>query len=77
VDDVIAGVGTVNFDNRSFAINFELTLWFTSEQVIRDVEAMLTIDFSNARRTTPAEVAALPIYRRFIGQAARLLSPML
>ena len=30
VDDKIAGVGTVNFDNRSFRINFEITLWFTA-----------------------------------------------
>ncbi|MDR3472739.1 MAG: cardiolipin synthase [Devosia sp.] len=77
VDDRIAGVGTVNFDNRSFAINFELTLWFISRQMISDVEAMLTVDFANARRTAPEEVARIPFYRRFIGQAAKLLSPML
>ena len=29
MDDRIAGVGTVNFDNRSFRINFEVTMWFT------------------------------------------------
>jgi cardiolipin synthase len=77
VDDLIAGVGTVNFDNRSFAINFELTLWFTAEHMIRDVEAMLEIDFQNARRTTIDDVAAIPLYMRFVGQAAKLLSPVL
>jgi cardiolipin synthase len=77
VDDLIAGVGTVNFDNRSFAINFELTLWFTGQQMIADVEAMLTADFASARRTTQAEVAAIPFYKRFVGQAAKLLSPVL
>jgi cardiolipin synthase len=77
IDDEIAGVGTVNFDNRSFAINFELTLWFTSQQMISDIEAMLTIDFTNARQTTLEDVRALPLYRRFVGQAAKLLSPML
>jgi cardiolipin synthase len=77
IDDKIAGVGTVNFDNRSFAINFELTLWFTNAQMIADVEAMLTIDFSNARQTTRAEVASMPFYRRFVGQAIKLLSPVL
>ena len=77
VDDEIAGVGTVNFDNRSFAINFELTLWFTSREMILDVEAMLTIDFSNSRRTTTEDVANIPLPLRFLGQAAKLLSPML
>jgi cardiolipin synthase len=77
IDDEIAGVGTVNFDNRSFAINFELTLWFTSRQTIADVEAMLTIDFSNARQTPAEQVANIPFPVRFIGQAAKLLSPML
>jgi cardiolipin synthase A/B len=77
IDEKIAGVGTVNFDNRSFAINFELTLWFTHPQMIADVEAMLTIDVSNARRTSKQDVEAVPFYRRFVGQAAKLLSPML
>ena len=36
VDDRIAGVGTVNFDNRSFRINFEITMWFTHERMIAD-----------------------------------------
>jgi cardiolipin synthase len=77
VDDEITGVGTVNFDNRSFAINFELTLWFTAPQMISDVEAMLNIDFSNSRQTTAEDVARIPLYMRFVGQAAKLLSPML
>ncbi len=41
MDDRIAGVGTVNFDNRSFRINFEITLWFTHERTLIDVEKML------------------------------------
>jgi cardiolipin synthase len=77
VDEQIAGVGTVNFDNRSFAINFELTLWFTHPQMIADVEAMLTIDLSNSRLTTKEDVEAVPLYKRFLAQAAKLFSPML
>ncbi|HVW93402.1 MAG TPA: cardiolipin synthase [Devosia sp.] len=77
IDDAIAGLGTVNFDNRSFAINFELTLWFTGRQMIEDVEATLAVDFANSRRTTVEDVGKLPIVSRFVGQAAKLLSPML
>jgi len=77
VDDQIAGVGTVNFDNRSFAINFELTLWFTGPQMIADVAAMLEIDFTRARETTLADLAEQSLVSRFVGQAAKLLSPVL
>src|SRR5690606_14144740 len=34
MDDQIAPIGSVNFDNRSFAINFEITLWFADQQTI-------------------------------------------
>lgn len=77
VDDLIASVGTVNFDNRSFAINFELTLWFTGRQMIDDVERMLVDDFADAHMTTVEEVNATPVYKRFVGQAAKLFSPIL
>ena len=53
VDDRIAGVGTVNFDNRSFRINFEITMWFTHERMIDDVEKMLRRDFSDAKKMGP------------------------
>lgn len=77
VDDAIAGVGTVNFDNRSFNINFELTLWFTGPRMIADVEAMLEIDFTRARKTTAGDLARRSFMTRFVGQAAKLFSPIL
>jgi cardiolipin synthase len=77
VDDRIAGVGTVNFDNRSFRINFEITLWFTHPDMIRDVDRMLEEDFSNAvMLTTQARDKETPAMR-FLSEAARLLSPVL
>jgi cardiolipin synthase len=77
MDDRIAGVGTVNFDNRSFNINFEVTLWFTHQQMIGDVTGMLETDFGLSRKMTVEEVAKEPFVKRFIGQAAKLLSPIL
>jgi len=77
VDDDIAGIGTVNFDNRSFNINFELTLWFTHSQMIADVEKMLENDFLSSRLTRSADVQGENAAMRFIGQAAKLLSPIL
>lgn len=77
MDDDIAGVGTVNFDNRSFSINFEVTLWFAGGPMIEDVSRMLEADFAQSSRFTPREREAIPMWRRFVSEAARLLSPIL
>ena len=77
VDDKIAGVGTVNFDNRSFRINFEITLWFTHEKMIAEVNAMLEEDFLGSVLLTTQERASQSLAMRFMSEAARLLSPVL
>lgn len=77
MDDQIATIGSVNFDNRSFAINFEITMWFTDRRTIDAVEAMLTDDFTCCREVTIDEVKARSWSMRFLTQAARLLSPVL
>lgn len=77
MDDRIAAVGSVNFDNRSFAINFEMTVWMPNRQVVDAVEAMLLADFANCKRVTKEQVARRNPIARFISQAARLFSPIL
>jgi len=77
MDDQIATVGSVNFDNRSFAINFEITLWFTDEKTIAAVEAMLLEDFKACRQISTAEVETRPLPLYLMTQAARLISPVL
>lgn len=77
VDHQIATIGSVNFDNRSFAINFEITLWFTDQKMIDDVEAMLVADFKICREVSLEEVKSRSLPMRFLTQAARLLSPVL
>jgi cardiolipin synthase len=77
MDDRICTVGSVNFDNRSFAINFEMTVWMTDPQVISNVEKMLETDFTHCRKVTPDEVQKRNPFARFIANAGRLLSPIL
>ncbi|NRG19063.1 cardiolipin synthase [Rhizobiales bacterium] len=77
VDDEIASVGTVNFDNRSFRINFEITLWFTGDTTISAIEKMLEADFKGSIEE-PRNVLSTRSYAfRFAAQAARLFSPIL
>ena len=77
MDDRIVSVGSVNFDNRSFAINFEITLWFADEQTITAVEQMLLEDFKKCRLVEIEEVKNRSPWMRFLTQAARLFSPVL
>ncbi|WP_375450301.1 cardiolipin synthase [uncultured Devosia sp.] len=77
MDDKITSVGSANFDNRSFSINFEITLWFTDPKTINAVETMLLDDFKNCREVALDEVKSRPLLMRFATQAARLLSPVL
>ncbi|MTH96677.1 cardiolipin synthase [Roseibium sp. RKSG952] len=77
VDDELASIGTVNFDNRSFRINFEITLWFTHKRMIDQVADMLETDFANARQTRPDDLTNRSYAFRVLASGAQLLSPIL
>jgi cardiolipin synthase len=77
MDDEIASIGSVNFDNRSFAINFEITMWFADKATIEKVDDMLERDFALCREVTINEVNNRSLILRFLTQAAKLLSPLL
>jgi cardiolipin synthase len=77
MDDRIAAIGSTNFDNRSFAINFEITLWFPHPDTVKAVEQMLNADFANCRKVSINEVTGRSLFWRFITQGARLFSPLL
>lgn len=77
VDDELASIGTVNFDNRSFRINFEITLWFTHKRMIDKVEKMLETDFANAVETSADDLKNRNYAFRVVSQAAQLFSPVL
>ena len=48
VDDEVASVGTANFDNRSFRLNFEVTALIVDEAFATEMEAMFEQDFAHA-----------------------------
>lgn len=77
MDDRITSVGSVNFDNRSFAINFEMTVWMTDKTMIENVEHMLETDFTHCRKVTREEVQKRNPFASFIANAGRLFSPIL
>ena len=56
IDSKTATVGTANFDNRSFRLNFEVTAIIVDAQFGQQMEAMFEQDFAHA---VPIEVDAI------------------
>lgn len=77
VDDVGAGVGTVNLDNRSFRLNFEVTALVVDQTFAAEVEAMFEQDFARARQMQLADLDALSLWYRIGARAAYLFAPLL
>ena len=77
VDDDYAAVGTANFDNRSFRLNFEVTLLAHDAAFCGDVEAMLRADFARSTRLTEADLHAKSFPFRLAARGTRLLAPVL
>jgi cardiolipin synthase len=77
VDDTLAGVSTANLDNRSFRLNFEITLLFADSKFAGDVEAMLQQDFACCRQLTMEEINQRPWWFKLATKVARLFSPIL
>jgi cardiolipin synthase len=76
VDEDIATVGTANFDNRSFRINFEITLLFTDRGFASEVEAMLMEDFSRCREVGTKDYKEKPVWYQLTARLARLFAPI-
>lgn len=83
MDDRIAGVGTANFDNRSFRLNFEITLLVDDRDFAAQVDQMLRADMRRCREVTEhdIDIDKMPFPKRFwfpLAMAvARLFAPLL
>ncbi len=77
IDDVAASVGSANLDNRSFRLNFELTVLTVDPRFAAQVEAMLTEDFAHAVRIERGGYRRTAAWKRVAMHVARLLSPIL
>jgi cardiolipin synthase len=77
IDRCLGGVGTVNLDNRSFFLNFEVTVWLTATATLDRLEDMLTADLAIARRVDIAEYETKSLGFKLGARIARLLTPIL
>ena len=77
VDDTVAAVGTANFDNRSFRLNFEITALVASAEFASQVERMFEDDFADSRLMEAGELDAKPYWFKVAVRVARLAAPVL
>jgi cardiolipin synthase len=75
VDADTCVLGSSNFDNRSFRLNFELCVLFEDAGVGADLEAVLARDLAAASEVRGQR--RLPFWPRLAEASARLLSPLL
>ena len=77
VDNNLSVVGTANLDNRSFRLNFELSVLVNDEGFATQVEHMLEDDFNYCHEVAREEVTSKNLLNRVAIAGSRLLSPIL
>lgn len=77
VDDAGAGVGTVNLNNRSFRLDFEVTAIALDENFSSEVEAMFQADFDRSRQMQRSDVDDQPLWFRATSRGVYLFAPIL
>ena len=75
-DDLISAIGTANFDNRSFRLNFEITSIMANKEIAQQIETMLMDDLENSVEMEPDALASKPFWFRLAANLARLTAPI-
>ena len=77
IDEVVSLIGTANFDNRSFRLNFEITAAVIDREFAKEVAAMFETDFARSRLMQAGEYRDKPAWFRFAVRLSRLAAPVL
>ncbi len=77
IDDSISAIGSVNFDNRSFRLNFEATSVLCNQAFTEKVASMLSNDMASSRDVSAERFEDLPWWLRLAAKFARLFAPVL
>jgi cardiolipin synthase len=76
IDDEVATIGTANFDNRSFRLNFEITAAISEPKFVAEVERMFENDFQHSRLMEEGELDRKPWWFKVGVALARLTAPI-
>jgi len=76
IDNTAGAIGTANFDNRSFRLNFEITGVVHDTAFAAQVERMFEDDFARSTPVQPNELAEKPFWFRLAVRLAALTAPI-
>ena len=76
VDGDYCAIGTANFDNRSFRLNFEITMVFYEHAFAHEVATMLAEDFTHSTPVVADELERAGFWFRLKVRVARLMAPV-
>lgn len=77
IDDTLSAIGTANFDNRSFRLNFEITTLIDSQAFSKQVEQMFNEGFASSKQMQVGDYDRKPLWFKFAVKVSRLMSPVL
>jgi len=77
VDNEFSTVGTPNFDNRSFRLNFEVTALIADKNFASEMQTMFEQDFAHSEIINPEAFDQQPFWWRLAVNISRLASPVL
>ena len=77
IDDIASAVGTANLDNRSFRLNFEITMLVHDRGFAVEVKKMLESDFARSRLVSQDDYEKRSFFFRLAVRFSRLLAPIL
>lgn len=77
IDDAIAFIGTSNFDIRSFALNFEVSLLFYGAEVVGELRAKQQEYIADSVQVVQAQWRQRPRRQQVFQSIAKLVSPLL
>jgi cardiolipin synthase len=76
VDDVIAFVGSANFDARSLRLNYETSLVVMDERFVSELKRVVLADLAQADEVPLAVWRRRPVHQRILESFCSLLSPV-
>lgn len=76
IDDLVSAVGTVNLDNRSFRLNFEITMVSIDVPAAEEMERMFLADLERSVEVPATELESHSSGFRFLVNLARLAAPV-
>jgi len=77
IDDRVACIGTANFDNRSFRLNFEITVMVVDRDFNQQVQQIFVRDFERSEPMDPMAITGRSFWFQLKSRAVSLFAPIL